>query len=150
MEVQLKIHRELSYRYYKKLPTKEKVILDKANLMPCQKLIAMYINKHITKNMALAIKESSKYYYLTEYKETNPKYLIKELQFRGFIPLHKYKKFKPQYCHMITNQKIGGDFWIYPENFYIDDRDKNKGLRFIYDVWGKYGIQTYTKLRYGD
>lgn len=150
MEV-LVINRELSYRTYKRLPPKAKSILDEHSLTPVHKLMAMYLyikdNRH---NIKKCIRKSRNYQLQVKYRETNPKYLINELRFRGFIPLSQFKKFKPKYCHIITNHKIGGDYWVYPENFYINYNDRNKGKRYIYNVWGLYGIQGITKLSDGN
>lgn len=142
-------NRELSYRVYKRLPEIAKKALDKSNLYPIYKLIAMHLYHKGYGTIKHCISISSNYTIQIRYRETNPKYLIKELKFRGFIPLSQFKDFNPKYCHIITNIKLENDFWVYPENFGITPIHKDMGLRGIYDVWGKYGILSYTKLRYG-
>lgn len=148
----LVINRGLSYRLYKRITLKDKKILDKHKLTPFHRMVALFLYKKIYReNLRLCIKKSRKYTpdkLQIKKRETNDKYLIKEFEFQGFIPLYKFKKFNPNYNHIISNKMLNGTYWIYPENFYLSSLDRDKGLRYIYDVFMLYGIQGFTMIRY--
>lgn len=144
--------RELSYRYYRKLSSKEQTLLDNSNLTPVRKLLVMFLNKkqniHIKRAIRLVGKLNTSDIKLS-FKYEKQKYAIMEFKFRGFIPLSQYKRFNPKYPHITTNFKIQGEFWIYPKRFASTLEQIHKGYDLIDKVFMEYGVQGYTRILYG-
>lgn len=150
------IRRELSYRHYNKLPEDIRSILDKSELTPKRKHLAsvLFINGlSIDKSIKYASKCSQdtllslfKHY---PYHERSLKYIIREFKHQGFIPLSQYKRYNPKFAYIITNIRIDGEFWIYPKRFTTKYDLLIKGYTYLYEVWGEFGLQGYTKIQYG-
>lgn len=143
--------RELSYRYYNKLSSKDKAIIDNSDLTPVRRLLAMYFYRKNDISLNKAIRISRKYSVsnISFKNDELLKYVISEFRFRGFIPLSEYKRFNPKYPHITTNFKIDGDFWIYPKRFGSTEKHLLKGYPLIERVFPEYGIQGYTRILYG-
>lgn len=144
--------RELSYRLYGRLSSKDKQRLDKSNITPIRKLLAMFTKKKHGISMNKAIREAKKIDILgltLKFKIECQEYAIREFKFRGFIPISQYKKFNPNYPHVTTNFKIQGEYWIYPKRFGNNFYQLQKGYEPIHNVFMEYGVQGYTRILYG-
>lgn len=143
--------RELSYRYYKRLSSKEKRLVDLSNLSPLRKLLAIYTYKksNISLKKSLRLSEKFDTSKLSFRFEDNLKYVVSEFKFRGFIPISQYKMNK-RFPYIITNFKIDGEFYIYPKRFGSTYKHIKKGYTLIENVFFEYGVQGYTKILYGE
>lgn len=143
--------RELSYRYYKRLSSKEKRLVDLSNLSPLRKLLAIYTYKksNISLKKSLRLSEKFDTSKLSFRFEDNLKYVVSEFKFRGFIPISQYKMNK-RFPYIITNFKIDGEFYIYPKRFGSTYKHLEKGYTLIEKVFFEYGVQGYTKILYGE
>lgn len=144
------IRRELSYRYYKRLPLEIKEILDNSNLTPRRLLLAILLYRNgINIKRSIRRAKKSENVPICFKVELNLKYVISEFKFQGFIPISKYKKFNPRYPHITTNFLIDGEYWIYPKRFGSTYDHLNKGYQLIENVFPDYGLTGYTKILYG-
>lgn len=159
---------ELTYRRYYKLKTSEKKIFDtkrcKYTPLVCSLAIELSkITKEPLKGYHFRIASKLIKPYLnkvtlaamndflicpTSYKDS--KYLIRELEFQGFIPLSSYKpKFK-KYGYFMTNRPLNGVTYIYPKKFGDTHKALSKGCPYYTEYMGQYGIQGIIKFRYSD
>lgn len=78
------------------------------------------------------------------------KFILKELLTQGFVPISQFRmKTKTGwYAYIITNQKVCGEHYIYPEHFAHDCRANKKGYRFISEVFSGIGQEGYTRIYY--
>lgn len=78
------------------------------------------------------------------------KFILKELLTQGFVPISQFRmKTKTGwYAYIITNQKVYGEHYIYPEHFAHDCRANKKGYRFISEVFSGIGQEGYTRIYY--
>lgn len=79
------------------------------------------------------------------------KYILKELLTQGFIPISEFsmKTKTGWYAYLITNQKLCGERYIYPEHFAHDYRALKKGYRYIYTALNSgIGQEGYTRIYY--
>lgn len=144
--------RELSYRYYRRLSSKEKRLIELSNLSPLRKLLAIYTYKKndISLRKSLRLSEKFDTTNITFKFEDNLKYVISEFKFRGFIPISQYKRYNRKFPYITTNFKIDSEFYIYPKRFGSTYKHLEKGYSLIEKVFFEYGVQGYTKILYGE
>lgn len=148
--------RELSYRLYKKLTDREKNIIKKHSLSPVRMLYALFLfkKKSIRLRKAIKISESltKKDLIRTCIKpEYKIRFVIKELLFRGFIPISEYTRYHKRYTYITSNFLYNGELLIYPKRFGFTAKEINeKGYINIFDIFNEYCLQGFTKIHYGD
>jgi hypothetical protein len=77
--------------------------------------------------------------------EHRENYIEQEFLFRGFVPEDSFKK-KSGCNYIISNRKINGKKYIYPDHFGRDISIINQGYRNIYEVINFIGVEGYTKI----
>lgn len=159
--LRVSLKRDLSYRYYKHLTDIEKDILDKQNLMPELKLLAMKIHSVTKMTIKSSINIAKTRY--DEYMEwlqdehglicnlpieKNHRYIKKELIFRGFVPVGNYTMHENNYGYIISNKEIDGTYWVYPEKFGSDYKKMMKGKMDINTAFPLIALAGHTKILY--
>lgn len=150
--------RDLSYRRYKKLSSTEKKYCISKKLKNDPSFLNILLKyKAITK---CSIQEAHKWtekhileykYYLTKREsirppfETKEKYVIKELQFQGFVPAALFKR-KPDCYYVISKQPILGVTWILPHHGGHTDIQLKAGLPDVYKLHCQYGLANWTRV----
>lgn len=79
------------------------------------------------------------------------KFILKELLTQGFVPISQFRmKTKTGwYAYIITNQKVCGEHYIYPEHFAHDCRANKKGYRDIHTALNSgIGPEGYVRIYY--
>ncbi|MEG1415385.1 MAG: hypothetical protein RSC49_02155 [Clostridium sp.] len=151
--------RDLSYRYYKYLSNTEKDILDRADLLPEQKLFALKVHSVTKMPMKSCINITNTRYedymeWLQDERlnnlpiEKNHKYIRKELEFRGFVPVGKFTMHENNYGYIISNKEIDGTYWVYPKKFASDYKQTMKGKEDINTAFGFIALAGHTKILY--
>lgn len=75
--------------------------------------------------------------------------LIKQLRFRGYIPLPEYKRYNPKkYCYIMANKILDGVEYIFPARFTHNYKLMRKGIPNIHKEFGKRAIPGSTKIQY--
>lgn len=77
--------------------------------------------------------------------ETKEKYVIRELQFRGFVPAAGFKK-KESCYYIYSKQPILGVTWILPIHGGHTYVQLNAGLPDVYDLQSRYGLANWTRV----
>jgi hypothetical protein len=75
--------------------------------------------------------------------EYNTKYIIKELEFRGFVKASQFQK-QEGFNYIISLPPIGG--YIYPEHLTNNYFKMMKGYRNIYDVHDEIALEGVTHI----
>lgn len=78
-------------------------------------------------------------------------FILKELLIQGFIPMSEFpmKTKTGWYAYLVTNRKVCGDYYIYPEHFAHDYRAYKKGYRDIHIALNSgIGQEGYTRIYY--
>lgn len=77
--------------------------------------------------------------------ETKEKYVIRELQFRGFVPAAGFKK-KESCYYIYSKQPILGVTWILPIHGGHTDVQLRAGLPDVYNLQSRYGLPNWTRV----
>lgn len=77
--------------------------------------------------------------------ETKEKYIIRELQFRGFVPAAGFKK-KESCYYIYSKQPILGVTWILPIHGGHTDVQLKAGLPDVYVLQSRYGLANWTRV----
>lgn len=77
--------------------------------------------------------------------ETKEKYIIRELQFRGFVPAAGFKK-KESCYYIYSKQPILGVTWILPIHGGHTDVQLKAGLPDVYGLQSRYGLANWTRV----
>ena len=78
-------------------------------------------------------------------------FILKELLIQGFVPMSEFpmKMQTGWYAYLVTNRKVCGDYYIYPEHFAHDYRAYKKGYRDIHIALNSgIGQEGYTRIYY--
>ena len=144
--------RDLSYRFYKKLNSKEQKIYTKSKLPPMIGCIALkhrvIVGCSLERSIKWALRNYKKYYnflvHCHYYRKPieKKKYALKELLFQGWVPKGEYPMDENKYHYLVTSTMINGKFYVYPRRY----RDHGKGFR---DINHHYiGLSGYTRILY--
>lgn len=78
-------------------------------------------------------------------------FILKELLIQGFVPMSEFpmKMKTGWYAYLVTNRKVCGDYYIYPEHFAHDYRAYKKGYMDIHIALNSgIGQEGYTRIYY--
>lgn len=78
-------------------------------------------------------------------RETKEKYVVRELQFRGFVPLANYKRNERAY-YIISKCNILGIQWILPVEGGHTSEQLSRGMPEIYDLHSRFGLANWTRV----
>lgn len=151
--------RDISYRYYKKLKEEPRDILDEVNLLPEIKLFTLKLYR-LGLSMKKSLEISNNRYddYISWClqrkifkKIEKEKYALKELKFRGFIPLENLIDYNPKkYDYIVSNQTLEGKIYIYPKRYGKNYKSMKKGYEDIHKEFPLIGLEGWTKIQYTD
>lgn len=150
--------RDLSYRRYEKLSSIEKKFCTSKNLKNDPDFLNIMLKYravskcsikeayHWTKENLLAYKlYLSKRNSIRPPIETREKYIVRELQFRGFVPSALFHKM-PTCYYVISKQPVLGITWILPHHGGHTNIQLQSGLPDVYELHGKYGLANWTRV----
>lgn len=156
------LQHDFSYKYYNRLTSNQKMLIDNSNLNLSQRRVAMQLHKSHPVSLRRAIKYTFTYWlnyidWMTHrtfnkpYVKPHHKRITKELEWQGFVKKSKFKQYgSHEHSYITTNSNYKGEMMVFPEkfsgNYYIKVRDKLRDIHQAYDSIP--GFPGYTKLEY--
>lgn len=152
----------LSYRIYKRLPEKEKLIFNSCmmNYTPIVGCLALWFRskcKYLTMNNIIFIKVQREY--LEEFEKAalkfvgylpKDKYLKRQLLFMGYQPI-SWIKMRSSYLYFMTNRMLEGEYLVFPKRFSDNYKTLKKGkYPYFQSYMGLMGIPGITKTRFSN
>lgn len=151
--------RDISYRYYNKIKKPNQEILNGYHLLPEMRSFAIKLHR-----TGLPIKTSVKLT-LTRYEDfekwcltrtvfkipEKERYALRELEFRGFIPLENLIDYNPKkYDYIVSNKTLEGRIYIYPKKYAKNYKSMKKGYEDIHKEFPLIALEGWTKIQYTD
>lgn len=93
------------------------------------------------------IKDNGSNYLVDIAASIKDKYYKRELEFRGFIRLENYKM-RPRWAYVLTNRKIDGSIWVYPQKLMDNYSLSKKGKPHYQGVFERIALPGITKIKY--
>lgn len=80
---------------------------------------------------------------------SNLSFILKELEFQGFVPLNTIRINK-KYGYFMTNIPLHGTIYVYPKKFTDSYKTLNRNKPYYQEAMGKIGIMGLTKYQYSE